>query len=198
MILMNASKGDRCKKMIKKRNGTFFCPAIHGDDKYVSIAVIILYEALVIIGSLKGDKWYFETIFMVNLIVISPFLFIYFKTAYDGVYLTTDNKIYYKRYCINHQIDISQAEAAFILDSVIINHGSEYYQVDSKTGERLKSVVLTRKIDSAMFGKYYYSKSFNRKFPWTTYPAFIYDEEFVKKLKELNPSIRIINTTAGE
>ena len=187
MILMNASKGDRCKKMIKKRNGTFFCPAIHGDDKYVSIAVIILYEALVIIGSLKGDKWYFETIFMVNLIVISPFLFI-----------TTDNKIYYKRYCINHQIDISQAEAAFILDSVIINHGSEYYQVDSKTGERLKSVVLTRKIDSAMFGKYYYSKSFNRKFPWTTYPAFIYDEEFVKKLKELNPSIRIINKTAGE
>lgn len=180
------------KSVMVEKKCTYFCPAKHGNRinfwaLFTLIALVFYIVEIIQKQSLISTSR--------GLIALILCLLMYLCCLFDGVYIT-NKQLYYRKYCVKHRIKISEINALFVLDSVSLRRfGSVVYQIDKITGEQLKSVVLVKSIDNDMLNRYYNCRSFNTCFPWITLPYFIYDEEFIKKLKNLNPSIRIINKT---
>ena len=183
------------KEVMVKKRFTYFCPSKHGNKTNLWFLFTLIALSFYIVEITHKQSLISTSR---NLMALILCLIIYLCCLFDGVYIT-DKQLYYRKYCIRHGIKISEINALFVLDSVSLRRfGLVVYQIDKITGDQLKSVVLAKSIDNDMLNRYYNCRSFNTCFPWTTYPAFIYDEDFVKKLKELNQNIRIINKTTGE
>ena len=182
------------KEVMVKKKMHIFLPPIHGRETQYWFLFTFIALSFYIVGITQKQSLISTSHSLIALILC---LFMYLCYLFDGVYIT-NKQLYYRKYCIRHGIKISEINALFVLDSVSLRRSCLIvYQTDKITGDQLKSVVLAKSIENDMLNRYYNCRSFNACFPWTTYPAFIYDEEFVKKLKELNPNIRIINKTIG-
>lgn len=154
-----------------------------------TIIAYVLVIAFVVFKTVIDKERYVTSVFSILILTIIVILIIRHDNA-TGLYIKGKN-IYYKNFKLN-EISAEDIAGVKIIQAYSVSKYKTFYPIKNRRGEMLYSAFFLKTLSEEMYS---YKKGdlwFNKEFKNYIICSTVYEQNVIDYLKDINPSIKII------